>query len=147
MPSLHRENVFAFVFDRPHQYHSVFAWDYLTRQPLSFSPLRLPHHVYCMAFSPDGELVAFGHEAGIVTLMHYPSQTVVVTKKVGKDEQISCVEFSPDGAVLAAGSFDQSIYILDPLQRLRVVRRITVCKHLCRQFIWLIPYGCTHGHA
>jgi hypothetical protein len=42
------------------------VFDYDSRIALPFSPIRLKHHVYCAAFAPDGEFVAFGHEEGQV---------------------------------------------------------------------------------
>jgi hypothetical protein len=123
--------------------HLLHVWDHAERKPLAFSPIKLKHHAYCMAFSADGTVLAIGHEEGKVSLLNYESQSVIVTKKVtSKDESITCLEWSPDGSCLAVGSVDQCIYLCDPRGNdLRVVRKIV--GHTVRFFCPLRSF-CQH---
>ncbi len=56
--------------------HLLYVMDYEARLPLPFSPIRVRHHVYCAAFSPDGSLLALGHEDGRVSVLDYDTQAV-----------------------------------------------------------------------
>ncbi len=71
----------------------------------------------CLAFSPDGALVAAGGSNSVVRLYHIPSGellgelAVVVGGSYYDTKKITSVSFSPDGLFLASASADGVIYL------------------------------------
>ena len=66
--------------------------------------------VQSVAFSPDGEMLAFGDERGVTRLISVPSGSVL-QELSGHKGRVSSIKFSKDGALLASASFDGSVQI------------------------------------
>jgi WD40 repeat protein len=60
--------------------------------------------VYCVAFSPDGSLLASGCTHHEVKVWSVPTQKEVITLRNHTDS-VTSVAFSPDGKTLAIGMF------------------------------------------
>jgi hypothetical protein len=75
----------------------------------------LKHHtkeVTCLAFSPDGSVLASGSRDASVVLVDLKSGNVLNTLKHHAN-WVTCVAISPDGCVLASGSYDKSVVLVD----------------------------------
>lgn len=71
---------------------------------------RHPRAVLCMAFAPDGALLATADDAGEIRLWEGDALAPVATL-AGFDDSASALAFSPDGRLLAAGSRDRTIRV------------------------------------
>jgi WD40 repeat protein len=58
--------------------------------------------IHCLAFSPDGRLLAVGGGGGSLTVWDW-RRGRLVNEHRGSKEDVLCVAFSPDGATLASG--------------------------------------------
>ncbi len=80
----------------------VRIWNAQTGQRVS--TLRGDKQINCVAFSPDGKIIAAGHgkmfTAGSVRL--YDTVTGDMKSTLTVDSLVSCVAFSPDGSKIAA---------------------------------------------
>jgi predicted NACHT family NTPase len=65
-------------------------------------------HVYSIAFSPDGKLLATGDGDGVVRLWEAASGIELLSCK-GHTRAVKSVAFSPDGQMLASGSEDKMV--------------------------------------
>ena len=68
--------------------------------------------VHCVAFSPNGEMLAAGGEDSTVVLWDVASQQQIGTLE-GHDDGVNCIAFSPDGRALASGSADGTVILWD----------------------------------
>jgi hypothetical protein len=68
---------------------------------------------HCVAFSPDGKLLAVGQGDRVVTVWDVNERRVRHTL-TGHNDQVLSVAFSPDGRTLASGCADRIIRLWDP---------------------------------
>jgi len=65
--------------------------------------------VRCVAFSPDGQLLASGSQPGIVRLWN-PNEGKQIGEDIHENEgDITSLAFSPNGTLLAIGSYDSTV--------------------------------------
>jgi predicted NACHT family NTPase len=69
-------------------------------------------HIYSVAFSPNGKLLATGDSNGVVHLWEAVSGKEILTCK-GHILWVRSVAFSPDGTILASGSNDRTVRLWD----------------------------------
>jgi WD40 repeat protein len=67
--------------------------------------------VDCVAFSPDGQRLAYGGEQG-VTVCEVPTGKPVLSVQ-GHDALVSCIAFSSDGQRLASAGWDKMVRVWD----------------------------------
>jgi WD40 repeat protein/tetratricopeptide (TPR) repeat protein len=79
-------------------------WSASTGEPLS-PPLRHHNYVECLAFSPDGKLLADGDYMKQVRLWDVSAGTEA-GPPLEQVDIVMCLAFSPDGKTLAAGTAD-----------------------------------------
>jgi WD40 repeat protein/DNA-binding Xre family transcriptional regulator len=68
--------------------------------------------VQCLAFSPDGEILASGSNDQTVRLWDINTGQCLKTLQ-GHSSWVQCLAFSPDGEILASGSNDQTVRLWD----------------------------------
>lgn len=78
--------------------------------------------IFCVAFSPDGKLLAAGDSNGEIRLWQVADGQPILTLR-GHTDWVWSVAWSPDGQTLASGSEDQTVRLWDvdtgkPLQTL-----------------------------
>ncbi|GIV19879.1 MAG: hypothetical protein KatS3mg023_1630 [Armatimonadota bacterium] len=69
--------------------------------------------ITCLAFSPDGQLLATGSNDHTVKIWRVSDGSLVRTLSGHPDERYYCVAFSPDGQMLASGTESGAIRIWD----------------------------------
>ncbi|MDE3259434.1 MAG: hypothetical protein OYM47_16520 [Gemmatimonadota bacterium] len=69
-----------------------------------------------LSFSPDGAIVATGHENGTVMLWDVATRALAATL-TGHNGEVYSVAFSPDGRTLAAGTSDETVKLWDVATR------------------------------
>ncbi len=67
----------------------------------------------CVAFSPDGLLVATGSWAGVLRIWDARTGQLVRADRAHAQDRISAVVFRPDGRALATASFDRTVKVWD----------------------------------
>lgn len=67
-------------------------------------------YVYCVAFSPDGQLIASADEAGRVRITSLDGRAVL---NGAHHEAVYSVGFAPDGKLAATGSWDRRVIVWD----------------------------------
>jgi WD40 repeat protein len=93
---------------------TVRLWDVASR--CERATLTQPVHVWSVAFSPDGKLLAVGCSDGIVRLWDIDAGREV-DRFVGHEEPVPSVVFSPDGRTLASGGIDMTVRLWDVAAR------------------------------
>jgi len=97
------------------------CWDMTGKAGMEGKVLGLPYMARSLAFSPDGTRIAIGFKEGVagarqccvpVRVLDFESLEVV-QEIMDCDECVSAVKYSPDGKYLAAGSWDQKLYLYD----------------------------------
>jgi len=89
--------------------------------------------VLCMAFSPDGKILALGGPK--LKLWDVASRKVTSTIE-GHSAPVSCVAFSPDGKLLASGSDDHTVKLWEMPGRKEVA---TLERHTGR--VWSVAFS------
>ena len=72
-----------------------------------------------LSFSPDGALIATGHENGTVMLWDVATRTLAATL-AGHSGEVYTIAFSPDGSTLASGASDQTAKLWDVATRTNI---------------------------
>lgn len=101
--------LFAVTPDR----YAIQVWDMVSSKQIHTLYTSFTGAVNCLAFSPDGELLATGHYDGIIRLWEVESGELL--REISTDGVIEALAFSPLGGVLATGSSyqDYSIRLWD----------------------------------
>ena len=84
-------------------------------RPLTRATSTIESHlgeILCLAFSPDGEILASGSGDSTVQLWDTTTETPIA-KCEGHKGWILCIAWSPDGSLIASGSMDSTIIIWD----------------------------------
>lgn len=89
-------------------------WNVADHKPAVGKVLRAELPAWSLAFQPiDGSLLAVGMDKGMLEVNHFPSLQPTFRERLSRaSEQISSLRFSPCGRYLAAGSWDQQVYLL-----------------------------------
>jgi len=86
-------------------------WNYAEHKPLPEKNPNDNDRVRSAVFTPDGKYLAVGLQTGKMLLYTYPALEQIWEKKIAL-ETIDALAVSPDSSILAAGSWDQMIYII-----------------------------------
>ncbi len=86
-------------------------WD-LLRTPKECATLKGTSPIACLAFAPNGKILATANADKTVTLWDTVTGTVIAQLK-GHSEPVYSVAFSHDGKTIASGSDDQTISLWD----------------------------------
>ena len=70
----------------------------------------------CLSFSPDGAIIATGHENGTIMLWDVATRTLAATLE-GHSGEVYSVAFSPNGSTLASGASDETVKLWDAATR------------------------------
>lgn len=89
---------------------------------IEYNPEKYGH---CLAYSPDGTMLAIGMEDNKVEILH--TEKLEILHKLSHDYSVHTVEWSPDGKFLATGGINGSIQIWDTLEW-RVVKLLPNSK-------------------
>lgn len=87
----------------------VKLWDVKSGQRLRVFEGHEDRQMTCVAFSPDGQLLAAGFRAGFTNntiKVWEPATGSLIATLVGHEEFVNSVAFSPDGKTLASGGDD-----------------------------------------
>ncbi len=70
------------------------------------------HHVRCLSFTPDGQILATGSDDMHIKLWETRTFRELATLR-GHRNDVKCLAFSPDGRILASGGQDRFVRIWD----------------------------------
>ena len=92
-------------------------------------------NVYAVAFSPDGTLLATGHEDGECRLWQVADGKLLFSL-YGHSSTVWSVAFSPDGQTLASGSFDCTIRLWDV-----TIGQVNQVLHGHEDWVWVVAFS------
>jgi WD40 repeat protein len=92
---------------------SITLWDVVNRRSLDTSLVGQQGSATCLAFSPDGSMLAAGSFNKSIVLWDVAARKPIGTALVGHTQQVRTVSFSNDGQTLASGSSDGKIILWD----------------------------------
>ncbi|WP_181139242.1 WD40 repeat domain-containing protein [Streptomyces sp. Ru72] len=95
--------------------NQVRLWDSATGRPVGEPLVGDDSHVKCLAFSPQGDLLASGYNDGTLRLWNPATGWPVGEPHSGHDSQVQCLAFSPDGQLLASLDDDGSVRLWNPV--------------------------------
>ncbi|CAE7611023.1 EML3, partial [Symbiodinium pilosum] len=89
-------------------------WNVADRKPAVGKVLKTEWSVWALTFLPtDGSLMALGHDKGMVEVLRFPSLQPCFRERLSHAaERVSALRFSDSGTWLAAGCWDQEVYLL-----------------------------------
>ncbi len=101
--------LFAVTPDR----YAIQVWDMVSSKQIHTLYTSFTGAVNCLAFSPDGEILATGHYDGMIRFWDVENGELL--REISTDGVIETLAFSPQGGVLATGSSyqDYSIRLWD----------------------------------
>ncbi len=70
----------------------------------------------CLSYSPDGKIIATGHENGTIMLWDVATRTLAATLS-GHNGGVYSLAFSPNGNTLASGASDENVKLWDVAAR------------------------------
>ncbi|KAL5480301.1 hypothetical protein ACEPAI_1571 [Sanghuangporus weigelae] len=89
----------------------VSVWAVATGQ-LAFSSMEGHNKISCVAISPDGTVIASGHDGGTLKVWEMATgQLIIEPFDVFPDDEVTSLEFSPNGNRLASGSKNGKITV------------------------------------
>jgi len=111
-------------------------WDLNSHAQIEGKAIALPYPARALCWDPAGRHIAVGFREGAfdadgegcvpVMVFDYESLAPVADLKEGlSQENVSVLKYSPDGGVLAAGSWDQYIYLFDVENEYRLLFVLT----------------------
>ncbi len=92
---------------------SVRLWDLDTRERLTTGLQSYDEVPYCLAYSPDGSLLAVGNWDGSIVLWDLEADQVAGPPLTGHTDSVYSVAFSTDGRTLISGSADETVRLWD----------------------------------
>jgi len=98
-------SLFAVTPDR----YAIQVWDMVANKQIHTLYTSFTGAVNCLAFSPDGEILATGHYDGIIRFWDIESGDLI--REISTNGVIETLAFSPLGGVMASGSSYQDFAI------------------------------------
>jgi WD40 repeat protein len=96
---------------------TIALWDLTTRPAKRVTAIDVKlNHVNCLAWSPNGQLLAIGSNDETVQLLDM-QRRVQLPGLNGHKDAVICVAFSPDGRLLASASMDGTARVWDATTR------------------------------
>jgi WD40 repeat protein len=107
----------------------------LSRSVVPFGPFLPPRQnsdVYAVAFSPDGQRLAWSTQDGLIYLWDVPGQKIIETLENPSTTFIYSIAFSPDGNTLATAGADNYVVLWDvtPGQPARITQPRLFAKNI-----------------
>lgn len=86
--------------------NSVRLWDAASGQPIGEALAGHQSNVNCVAFSPDGKILASGDARGVIILWDVATRRMIGQPFIGHQRRVHSLAFSPDKILASGGSGD-----------------------------------------